>query len=295
MKKILSIVIVAGLVMSGCNTREETKKQQKQGHEYKEVKIQHADVSYSFLPVKKMKADSFKQKYSDAQRYLLFTLNRTDMDNILKGDSIIVPSDMDKDVMQYSIFPYNLPAAKDIKKIIFFSYPAQAYGAYEYGNLVRWGATNMGRQDAQTPTGLFFANWKAEETHSTVDDEWILKWNFNIANKEGVGWHQYAMPGYPASHSCLRLFEKDARYLYDWADQWIQKNETTLEAQGTPVIVFGNYPFGGAKPWHALVQNPKALDISAEVLEGEIKPHLDKILAEQDKRDSVVSAKGGQK
>jgi hypothetical protein len=25
----------------------------------------------------------------------------------------------------------------------------------------------------KTPTGLFFTNWKAEETTSTFDDEWI--------------------------------------------------------------------------------------------------------------------------
>jgi hypothetical protein len=30
-----------------------------------------------------------------------------------------------------------------------------------------------------------------------------LRWNFNIENKLGVGWH--SLPGYPASHSCLRL------------------------------------------------------------------------------------------
>jgi hypothetical protein len=29
----------------------------------------------------------------------------------------------------------------------------------------------------------FFTNWKAEETTSTFDDEWDLRWNFNIENK----------------------------------------------------------------------------------------------------------------
>jgi hypothetical protein len=31
---------------------------------------------------------------------------------------------------------------------------------------------------------------KAEET--TSFDEWDLRWNFNIENKLGVGWHQYS-------------------------------------------------------------------------------------------------------
>jgi hypothetical protein len=43
-----------------------------------------------------------------------------------------------------------------------------------------------------------------------------LRWNFNIENKLGVGWH--SLPGYPASHSCLRL--EDAKLLYEWADEW---------------------------------------------------------------------------
>jgi hypothetical protein len=31
--------------------------------------------------------------------------------------------------------------------------------------------TNMGSEKHKTPTGLFFTNWKAEETTSTFDDE----------------------------------------------------------------------------------------------------------------------------
>jgi hypothetical protein len=50
----------------------------------------------------------------------------------------------------------------------------------------------MGSEKHKTPTGLF-SNWKAEET--TSDDEWDLRWNFNIENKLGVGWHQYSLQG----------------------------------------------------------------------------------------------------
>ncbi len=90
---------------------------------------------------------------------------------------------------------------KNIDKIIFFSYPTQVFATYENGDLVYTGPTNMGRKKDPTPTGLFYSNWKAEETTSTFNDEWDLKWNFNIENKLGVGWHQYSLPGYPASHS----------------------------------------------------------------------------------------------
>ena len=139
----------------------------------------------------------------------------------------------------------------------------------------------MGREKDKTPTGLFFTNWKAEETTSTFDDEWELRWNFNIENKLGVGWHQYTLPGYPASHSCLRLQEQDARKLYDWADQWELSNPETVKVKGTPVIVFGNYDFKAPKPWLELVKNPKALTISENEIENVAKPFVESIMKEQ--------------
>jgi hypothetical protein len=55
-------------------------------------------------------------------------------------------------------------------------------------------------------------NTKAEETTSTFDDEWDLRWNFNIENKLGVGWHQYSLP-VSSPHSCLRLQEKTPNFI----------------------------------------------------------------------------------
>jgi hypothetical protein len=44
----------------------------------------------------------------------------------------------------------------------------------------------MGSKAHQTTRGLHFTNWKGKEVISTVSDEWKLKWNFNIANQEGM-------------------------------------------------------------------------------------------------------------
>src|SRR5690606_35072798 len=128
------------------------------------------------------------------------------------------------------------------------------YGVYEKGQLIKWGATNMGKKATPTPTGLFFANWKGKRVVSTVNSSWILQYNFNIHNTGGVGWHQYEMPGYPASHSCLRLFLEDAMWLYDYAEQWTLQSGQKI-ANGTPVIVFGEYPWGQSKPWFAVLDN----------------------------------------
>ena len=210
--------------------------------------------------------------------------NRTDKAFFAKMDSVIIPKDMTGDIAFYLPFPLEVPYLADVNKILFFSYPTQTFAAYENGILIYTGPTNMGKKKYQTPTGLFFCNWKAEETISTVDDEWKLLWNFNIANKGGIGFHQYDMPGYPASHSCLRLLEKDAKYLYQWADQWILIDDENVKFKGTPVIVFGSYPFGQPKPWLQLVKNPKALTISATEMEKVTAPFLNTILKEQDKK-----------
>lgn len=222
---------------------------------------------------------------------IALSVNRTDKVEFAKMDSIIIPADVSGDIAYYLPFPLNVPYLAEINKIIFFSYPTQTFATYENGVLIYTGPTNMGRKKDPTPTGLFYANWKAEKTTSTFNDEWELLWNFNIENKAGVGWHQYSLPGYPASHSCLRLQEKDARYLYEWADQWVLEGTDNILANGTPVIVFGSYNFEASKPWFQLITNPHALDISEAEIQKQTQPYLDKILIEQIKRDTVTLSK----
>lgn len=248
------------------------------------TRVKPKEVGYTF---QKTKAWLETVKDADSSKiWPVLAVNRTDKNNIVKMDSIVIPKDVSGDMAYYMPFPLEVPILNDIDKIVFFSYTTQTFAAYEYGELVRTGPTNMGRKNAQTPTGLFFSNWKAEKSTSTVNDEWDLKWNFNIANKLGVGWHQYELPGYPASHSCLRLQERDAKYLYDWASQWVLADENTVKIKGTPTVVFGSYDFDVPKPWLQLVSNPKALDLSVADIEKEVKPLLFKIMAEQEKRQN---------
>jgi len=225
-----------------------------------------------------------KTNKDSANLEIAFAVNRTDKAFFAKIDSVIIPTDMSGDISFYLPFPVEVPYLAEVDKVLFFSYPTQTFAAYENGILIYTGPTNMGRKKDPTPTGLFFCNWKAEETISTVDDEWKLLWNFNIANKGGIGFHQYDLPGYPASHSCLRLHEKDAKDLYQWADQWVLADDENVKFKGTPVVVFGSYPFGEPKPWLQLVNNPKALTISESEIEKVTTPYLETILKEQEKR-----------
>ncbi|MDP2453197.1 MULTISPECIES: L,D-transpeptidase [unclassified Kaistella] len=256
--------------------------------------IKKNTIVYQSFIFPKNKKDSamaaFNKEFSKEDQYVILALNRLDLKNKWRADTLMIPDKIDATLMSYSPFPRNLDRLKDVKKIVFFSYPIQAYALYDHGNLVKWGPTSMGSKTAQTKRGLMFANWKKELAISTVSSEWKLPYNFNIHNTLGIGWHQYDLPGYPASHSCLRLLMDDAKFLYAWADQWIlNKGGATVKANGTPVIVFGDYKWGAKKPWKNLSTDSKSDHISVEEMNAIIEPDLSKILEEQAKRDEVLA------
>lgn len=242
------------------------------------------------------KVDSFKnifnEKFSQEEKETIWALNRIDEKNSWRPDTLIIPKDLSKEWMDFSPFPSQLEILKPIDKLVFFSYPIQAFAVYENGILLRWGPTSMGSKAHPTPTGLHFSNWKSKKSISTVSDEWILPWNFNIANFEGVGWHEYSMPGYPASHSCLRLWEKDAKWLYDFAEQWIldQSGNNKL-AEGTPVIVHGAFPFDERTPWLNMLDDPEVLNQSVAEMEEVIQEYIDKIMEKQEERKALLNSK----
>ncbi|WP_409025128.1 L,D-transpeptidase [Flavobacterium granuli] len=274
-------VLILMLLMIFCSCKDQNQGVMKSKKTI--VRKQPKSISFHFENAKQWLAETTDSR----QLRIVLAVNRTDKTNIAKMDSIIIPEDLTGDLEFYLPFPLEVPSLEAIDKIIFFSYPTQTFAAYENGQLIYTGPTNMGRKKDPTPIGLFYTNWKAEKTTSTFNDEWDLRWNFNIANKLGVGWHQYELPGYPASHSCLRLQEKDAKYLYTWADQWILKDDENVLVKGTPVIVFGKYDFDAPKPWLQLIQNPKVLNISIAEIESTTKPYLNGILSEQKKREKL--------
>ena len=173
-----------------------------------------------------------------------------------------------------------------VKKIIFFSYWFQSFAVYENGKLQRVGPISMGKKSTPTPTGLFHTNWKSKSTVSTINDEWVMNWYFNLENKLGVSMHEFELPGYPASHACIRLLQADAFWFYYWADSWKLESSTKIKSLGTPVIIYGEYPFGQIKPWRRIINNSLQVNVEEEI-EREIKNFIPLILERQTSLDSL--------
>ncbi|HEY0980137.1 MAG TPA: L,D-transpeptidase [Candidatus Paceibacterota bacterium] len=243
---------------------------------------------YYFHTMKSANAQTELEKLVGAENVTaVLQTNRIDAAHIKAGAKIVIPVSFDSATR--SPFPLEVPELSEVKKLLLISQRVQAFGVYESGKLVRWGPVSTGKQSTQTPSKLFSTNWKGKEVKSSFDDEWILKFNFNLDNTEGVGFHQYEMPGYPASHSCVRMLMDDAMWLYDWADQWIlTENEQSRYAHGTPVVIFGQYGFGKTAPWKLLPEDADATDITKSEMDGIVDSYLDTIMERQEEREAYI-------
>lgn len=220
---------------------------------------------------------------------LVLKINRLDRKHLRSGASVVIP-DAQADLANLSPLPLKLDAVRSIPKLILVSRRAQAFGAYEFGGLVRWGPTSTGKKSTPTPAGLYHTNWKAKERRSSVNQSWILPWCFNIDDITGVSFHQFDLPGYPASHGCVRLLEEDAKWLYDWAEQWLlAKPGDEILAYGTPVIIFGDYYYGEKAPWQRLADDPTATVISIAEIDGVLNKYSAPIASRARTRDALVA------
>lgn len=181
---------------------------------------------------------------------LLEKLNRRDRTSLFKLDRIVEPDYWTGDERDYAPLPPNLPWARDLDQVIVVHKPLQAFAAYVHGELVHWGPVSTGADKSPTPSGLYALNWRAKGHRSTVNKSWYLPWYFNFNTKSGYAFHQYTLPGLPASHGCIRMLKRDARWLYGWGREWaLDERGWTVTASGTPVLIIGEYPQVDTPPW----------------------------------------------
>ena len=197
-----------------------------------------------------LNAATFKKQYTLSQIAILEKLNRRDIEHLVRLKELIVPETWSEDELAYGLMPATWDWAADRPKAIVVLQPDQLFGAYENGKLVRWGPVSTGRKETSTPSGTYNLTWKAKSRVSTDNDQWILKWYFNFVNSRGVSFHQFELPGYAASHACVRLLERDAMWFYTWGEQWkLAPNGKAVLQTGTAVVVQGEYGHDKPAPW----------------------------------------------
>src|SRR5262245_19132104 len=250
--------------------------------------VNPATVTYRSFAIKggegKKALAKFKSEVGDEEFATVHKLNPIDAQHLRADVTLVIP-EQDNDLITYSPFPQDLETVRDAPKLLLVSRRVQAFGAYEFGRLVRWGPTSTGKKATPTPAGLYHTNWKSKATRSSVNAEWLLPWYFNIDNKSGISFHQYDLPGYPASHGCIRLLADDAAWIYGWADQWtLSTDRRRVETHGTPVIVFGEYDYRTQPPWKHLAMDYCAASVTGVELDESLRRYLPVILQRASER-----------
>jgi len=147
-------------------------------------------------------------------------LNRTHYLLVVNGsgnistdkNKIFVPLDYS---IKPKILPEFLPGAANHEKFILIDRRQQYLGLYEWGNLKYCYPISSGTSNS-TPLTKFVVIGMDEVHNSHKYDEAPMDHALNIYNDYFI--HEGIVPGYPASHGCIRLFPLHARFLfYHWA------------------------------------------------------------------------------
>jgi lipoprotein-anchoring transpeptidase ErfK/SrfK len=127
-------------------------------------------------------------------------------------DKIFVPLDF---AIEPQILPEFLPAAANHAKYILIDRRQQYLGLYEWGNLQHCFPISSGTANS-TPLAKFVVMNMDEHHNSRLFDQAPMDHALHIFR--GYYIHEGIVPGYPASHGCIRIFPLDARFLfYHWA------------------------------------------------------------------------------
>ncbi len=219
------------------------------------------------IETKADRTGSLQEKFNESQLALLEKLNRADVGHLDQLREIVVPESWGDDELSYSVLPMRFASSQAWPTSLVVYVPGQLFGAYEFGQLVRWGPVSTGGRSSSTSAGRFALNWRSAGRASTVDPDWFMPWYFNFGNSEGLAFHAYSLPGYPASHGCIRLLERDAQWLFEWGESWVlDPTGTRVLASGTPVFIVGRYDFDAAPPWRSLRWLSTTVDLPAAAM-----------------------------
>ena len=161
---------------------------------------------------------SLKEKSLRAQ-HRIAVINRIHYLLVVKGsgnistpkDKIFVPLDYS---IEPKILPEFLPGAAKYAKYILIDRGQQYLGLYEWGELKHCFPISSGARNS-TPLRKFRVNGMDQIHFSRKYDMAPMDHALNIGGDYFI--HEGIVPGFPASHGCVRIFPLHARFLfYQW-------------------------------------------------------------------------------
>lgn len=97
--------------------------------------------------------------------------------------------------------------------VLVVSLPEQRAYVYRNGVLIGASTVSTGKKGHETPTGVFTILQKHEDHYSSIYDDAPMPFMQRLT-WSGVALHAGRLPGYPASHGCVRMPYEFARLLY---------------------------------------------------------------------------------
>jgi hypothetical protein len=180
----------------------------------------------------RIKWQCLKLKWTDTPEGLfgahwqeVLRFNRLDRRHFIGGRSIKVPENLE-DLKDFSPLPENYPDAEEEEKFILIDQTEMYLGAYEHGKLVFSYPVAVGIEKHRVPNGEFkidAADRKHQSNLYTVEEigrpypmHYGLRFyvDKSIETTPSYFIHGRDVPGYPASHGCIGLYDEEMQIDY---------------------------------------------------------------------------------
>lgn len=166
-------------------------------------------------------------------------INKIKSEYLRIGMTVRVPKNCDI-AKTYSPFPKFIKEIDTLNQFVLVDLENQFMAGYEKGAQKFWKPISSGlntlqtprwyrKKDAErwgyqfgkeykTPEGFFRIGWKYEIHSSSIYEEVEMPFSVLFTIKNGIMYffHAGKIYGFPASHGCVRMFEEDAKFFFDW-------------------------------------------------------------------------------
>jgi hypothetical protein len=225
-----------------------------------------SDDNIEFQCYRMKKGETLEKLFGD--RWIdLARFNRVDRRHVYQGIFIKVPKNLAA-IRDFSPMPKFYQPAEKEKKFLLVDLSEQFLGAYEFGHLIFSTPIATGEKGNETPNGEFRISaidrrhisslYFVEKTKRPYPMHYGLR--FHISKRGVAFWiHSRDLPGYPASHGCIGLYDEemqkkyygypktpvleDARTFFEWVISPAEDNgKFQVIKDGPRIVITGQAP-----------------------------------------------------